>query len=404
MANWKLKILSGLHEGAEIELANATYIIGNDDDSDLLFSDENIRPRHFQLTINKLGTQLLCLIGDGNFSINGKFSETAETALNSGDIISVGNFHFAVGENSLDWLTLRIPMPDSQTSLADKGETVRSEEESMASVLQEASNEVNPNASSLEMQVIKESPIMRFFPFLKRLIVAGMGVAMAAIPFIYLASGVNAKSVSTEEVLAKTTVQDLSKTDPKAVLELLQQDLKLDQLTLVQDPYSGSSMLAGYVLQTEQKNQIRNWLVERKVSIEERVVALNTLIGAANITLSALGYPQIEATPGKEAGTLVLSGKVQHLAQWKHALRQLQEDVTGIQWHDDVAIKDPLAVPSLNVLGVSIGKSPYFTSLDGEKYFVGSPFAGDFRVENIELTAVVMRRGDQTVKYNLIKQ
>lgn len=46
-----LRIFSGLHLGAEIELTEGTYVIGTDDSCDLILSDSSLAPRHAALRV-----------------------------------------------------------------------------------------------------------------------------------------------------------------------------------------------------------------------------------------------------------------------------------------------------------------------------------------------------------------
>jgi type III secretion protein D len=50
-----LRIFSGLHIGAEIELIEGVYVIGTDDSCDLILSDSSLKARHAALRVSVCG-------------------------------------------------------------------------------------------------------------------------------------------------------------------------------------------------------------------------------------------------------------------------------------------------------------------------------------------------------------
>ena len=50
-----LRIFSGLHIGAEIELTEGVYVIGTDDSCDLILSDSSLKARHAALRVSVSG-------------------------------------------------------------------------------------------------------------------------------------------------------------------------------------------------------------------------------------------------------------------------------------------------------------------------------------------------------------
>lgn len=67
-----LRIFSGLHLGAEIELSNGTYVIGTDDSCDLILSDSSLSSRHAALRITDENSVFLVYAEplDGPVSVN----------------------------------------------------------------------------------------------------------------------------------------------------------------------------------------------------------------------------------------------------------------------------------------------------------------------------------------------
>ena len=69
-----LRIFSGLHLGAEIELQEGVYVVGSDDSCDLILSDSSLAPRHAALHIllPESGTQVTAEPLDGKVLLSGE--------------------------------------------------------------------------------------------------------------------------------------------------------------------------------------------------------------------------------------------------------------------------------------------------------------------------------------------
>lgn len=64
MSAIKLKICSGLHRGADIELADGVWVFGRDDSADIILADEGLMRRHAALAVSDEGVRFEKLDGD----------------------------------------------------------------------------------------------------------------------------------------------------------------------------------------------------------------------------------------------------------------------------------------------------------------------------------------------------
>lgn len=64
MSTITLKICSGLHRGADIELADGVWVFGRDDSADIILADEGLMRRHAALAVSEDGVRFEKLDGD----------------------------------------------------------------------------------------------------------------------------------------------------------------------------------------------------------------------------------------------------------------------------------------------------------------------------------------------------
>ena len=109
---WTLKMLSGLHAGAEAVLSNEKATIGSKDDCDLVLEDANLREHHIRLCVSDTGVRLEVLEPDNPVCIDGRqVGEDAE--LEPYQVVSIGHSSFAMGPAGEEWPHIELPFPPS---------------------------------------------------------------------------------------------------------------------------------------------------------------------------------------------------------------------------------------------------------------------------------------------------
>jgi type III secretion system YscD/HrpQ family protein len=119
-----LKILSGLHDGTAMELVPGDWLIGSDEESDLILTDAGMQPRHALLRVTEQGE---CGITPQNGSVQerGKNAEVAPVppegkALPAFTVLELGGVLLALGPAAGVWPDLRAPAPEN--NIADNTE------------------------------------------------------------------------------------------------------------------------------------------------------------------------------------------------------------------------------------------------------------------------------------------
>jgi type III secretion system YscD/HrpQ family protein len=107
------RLLSGFNAGAEMELVPGDWILGSDDDSQLILLDAGIQPRHLLLRVDETGGLTL-------FPLNGSVELRGEALPPEGAvapplvIFSMGGVRAAHGPCDSPWTALEAPSPSSE--------------------------------------------------------------------------------------------------------------------------------------------------------------------------------------------------------------------------------------------------------------------------------------------------
>ncbi len=106
---WRLRILSGLHAGAEAILAdNEETTIGGNDECDLVLQDDGLGDRHIHLSISDAGVRLKVLELEQPVFVDGLKVEDAAD-LKPYQVVAFGLSSFALGPAGQEWPNIDIP-------------------------------------------------------------------------------------------------------------------------------------------------------------------------------------------------------------------------------------------------------------------------------------------------------
>lgn len=94
MGTITLKICSGLHRGADIELADGVWVFGRDDSADIILADEGLMRRHAALAVSEDGVRFEKLDGD---ILDAAGKPVAGGALAAGELWRMGGVLMAWG-------------------------------------------------------------------------------------------------------------------------------------------------------------------------------------------------------------------------------------------------------------------------------------------------------------------
>ena len=116
--HWTLKILAGVHVGAEITLPDEESILGTDDACDLMLDDAGLAGRHVSLSPRPTGVRMSVLDTASPVVVDGQPVE-GTVELGPYQVVSVGGLCLAVGPADQPWPAIDLP---SSQAAAPPGE------------------------------------------------------------------------------------------------------------------------------------------------------------------------------------------------------------------------------------------------------------------------------------------
>ena len=117
---WTLKILAGVHAGAEVTLSDEEVTLGRDDACDLVLEDAGLAGRHIRLHAG-IGVRMTVLEGSGPVRVDGQpVQGTVE--LEPYQVVAVGGLALAVGPANEDWPPIDLPAPPGLESRSAQGD------------------------------------------------------------------------------------------------------------------------------------------------------------------------------------------------------------------------------------------------------------------------------------------
>jgi len=105
---WRLKVLSGPHLGAEVLLTGKQYLIGSDEDCDIVLSDASVYQRHVRL--EKSSGEWTITVLEGAVLVGDEPLSPGSTGrLEAGKTFALGTTHIGMGPLDYDWAGKVLP-------------------------------------------------------------------------------------------------------------------------------------------------------------------------------------------------------------------------------------------------------------------------------------------------------
>lgn len=315
MTNWLLKIFAGAQTGAEVPLASGTYLIGSSDECDLILIDSSMAAEHLVLTLDETG----CSVEprDGAVSLDGTSISTA-TQLAPFAMLTLGQTQFAIGPEDAQWPELEArPMTSSANTITvDASETEEASEETSTeneeTSSEEQATEEETNDDSPQGEVVvphddsEETPKPRKrWPLVAVALV--IVLSLSILPFI-----IDLRAEEAEVIPVDVQINTILDGIDNESLELKERN--------------GRLRLYGYVLNSEEKNTIREALAnfpELKLNLRQD----DQLLAAS---LDVLEQQGVEMDATIERGMLTIKGYVYEPNTLKAVVETVQRDVPGL--------------------------------------------------------------------------
>lgn len=340
-----LRVLTGIHAGAQIRLTVGSYRLGGAEDADICISDWQVG--ELVLTLGEDGVARLCLDG-GEEVLVPDF-----VAVPYGDVV------FCVGPDDVAWpRDLDLLAPLWQTAEPD-APAVQAEEHASAQGQQQKA------AQQLEPELTDREPLLplRPLPRAKALRTAGVALACTVLIVALSTAGVlMAGSQSTEAANVKF--------DPDATSRQLAEALHragLNELTV--KPRGAQVVVRGIVRTADDSDSARRIMdqLARGKALREYDVAQQD---AVNIQQSLGDTGAHVEYKGK--GVFLVSGTVPSMKKFHALLANVKPDLDANIRRLDVDVKEALStIPDVRYSEVvSVGGLRYIETPDGTKHLL----------------------------------
>lgn len=334
-----LKVLSGIHQGAELELApGRTLVFGSSEDCDIALDDPLVALEHLRLSSNETnGPTSITFLQPGfvgeEFYPAGKSVTVPDMV-----VVSFGQTQFAVGTNATQWTQIKLPdwqILRSKLAESDQGsealpesEAGESNGESPEEVAAESVTSPNPTQSqpSPVTSVSAEplaTPKNKKYRYVSTM--AGLALVGAAVAGLLFSQFIPSRHINATASQASVGHLALTSASPK-VRETC------ERLGLQYRKDKGLQVVSGMLKNQEDVRKARAELRALDPHLSFRVVAEDEMLKSAEQVIRGFGFP-IAVTVGQDA-TLQLTGAAPDERQMENVLTRLRSDVPGVNGFD----------------------------------------------------------------------
>ena len=303
-----LKIISGSHAGAEIDLEHGTYTLGRHEDCDYILTDDALSDQHLEIKLDDTGLVIKSLC-EHAFIIDGK-EVGLEISPEIHTVITTSSLSFVFGQKDKPWPSLMAPtamplnaqqgqtqVPASDSSTAKRQDEKHSSDNAASNPQETKSGHQNKKMAGFSIKALLNRVVRWFRRFRWFFIAMTVLVILAALSYLF--------------------VLFWQKTDPAdnaapainymAVAESIKTRLQLPDITIRQLT-DGVILIRGYVKDSDQKNTLLAKMEEESVPVKERLTVMSDMRLAAVTALKTAGYTGINIELDTTPGSLVLSG------------------------------------------------------------------------------------------------
>lgn len=378
MADYFLKILSGPHLGAEVVLGDGRYVMGSDEDCDILLDDGSIAAHHLSLKVS--GGEIRIAAMDDAVYVDGKKAEPGDVPLLPYRIVTVGTTHFGVGISGEKWPPFDLP-------------AIHGPERPLEETEDPAGREAGRGRSGKDRK--------------RRLLVcAGLAAAIPAFLLVLF-------SVISRPLPAEAPAGPYDPAERLACVRRALEDLGLAGIkaSVLED---GRMEVRGFVETAGEKRKLAEALrpfrsgpapLLVRVAVSGRMVEdCRDILGSLGLDLNVeSGGPGKIILTGHASDEGLLNRGIALLRQDLPALRDVENRVAALAWP---VIETGAAVPgsagepvrsALPALSVSLGPVPFLTLAGGKKFFEGARWEEGTFIKAIGPDGIVLTREDETV-------
>jgi hypothetical protein len=440
--DYKLKVIAGVHKNAELTLeANTEYEIGSGDDCDIILIDDGVKEKHLSLCLSE---ESVWLEKNGApVFLDGKAFQDTEAILESFQIVTVGDAHFAIGPENMEWPLLAPPVlehrPDRSDSTAlTKGQKSHKIKRFRLREYFEMFYEVVSNAN-IKVLVVAVGFIFLFFSFWIDFIISGTaakanettpasykkeasvsrsGLILSVIKVMtqiregtMVGAGVEEPQVdvktetlvdtdSTEvvrEVLQKNWGENLTET-PQQNGEIKYQGFdpqnQMDLRLNLNKENDGTLSANGYTLHKKQRKEI---VAELGDIIRVKVFSADEMEDLCRKTLQKKKIKKPNAHFNMKNNAITLKGESDDHKIISEIERLITDSLPDVIVNNQVEYTPQ----KLNIVGVSVNGVAHVKLSDGSKVFPGGRLKNGCIVDNILQNRIQLKCHGEIIYYNI---
>ncbi|MEE4379290.1 MAG: type III secretion system inner membrane ring subunit SctD [Candidatus Competibacteraceae bacterium] len=310
-----IKIYSGPHAGAEIQLQRGVYVLGRAADCDIVLNDAAIAERHLELIVDVAGISGRLLARPGYY----QGRELTQTNLTVGwhQVITLGTTHFCCGHPGQDWPIIQLPqLQGTQPTAECKEDTHAADSDAVAS----ASTQPTESVFSKSTEITQ----MRRLLTHRRLSFGGVSTLFVGGLLVFSMGN----TYPVRSIVSTPT--------PAEQVRYLTEQLGLEQIQVAET--NKKLKVSGYVESAAQKTALEDALQSLDTPLQQHIWITDELADSAAAVLEALGIEDLQIK-ANTSGELVMQGYVGDEALWRTSLNTLRQDIPGVRTINDSAVE-----------------------------------------------------------------
>ena len=302
---WTMKILAGVHAGAEVTLSDEEATLGRDDACDFVLEDAGLAGRHIRLHAGT-GVRLTVLDGSGPVRVDGRPVE-GSIELEPYQVVTVGGLALALGPSDRDWPSIDLPAPPSPESSPAQEDAAAGEEPAEEPVEASPATEVPPATDTGESGWRPEDAGRSSLRHVRTAgIVAVALLAVAAAVWLLAPRQVQPEhddpketARAIQEIASRygAVVRTETGTDPDAPITVTGNvDTSQNRLKLLDDLSKANVHATVHIVSTEEIAESVMTLLDRTLNADKRnLVAVRPVEGSPG-ELTVFGYVEQESS------------------------------------------------------------------------------------------------------------
>ncbi|PNQ56784.1 type III secretion system inner membrane ring subunit SctD [Vibrio sagamiensis] len=289
MQQWKIRILSGVHSGVEVNLPSGSFVLGSDDFiADVVLTDSEIKASHLTIETSEEGPILLnaeeVVVNGDNVTLS-----DGGVALTRKSLVNVGGLRLSIGYAEDDLFT------ELSSGTQHNGETA-----------------VNDKQSTGWKRIIS------------------VGLLCSLLPTAIFAGIWWGQNQSNEQEI-------IAEAEPIVLVRDILKELQLNDIRVEWNAIEQQAVLDGYIEGRAQQLNLLDKIDALGINYKSDLRTMEEIRRGVKFILRNLGYHQIKVENGEERGTVLLTGYIDDASHWSQVEQILERDVPGlIAWKVDL--------------------------------------------------------------------